>query len=241
MWSEVVLLVLLTYLASAVGTITSFGTSTIMVPTLSLFYGFNPVLLFTGLIHAVGNIGKMVFFRSGVQWKLIFLFGIPGIVFSYLGTQVLPSIPSESILRVLGIFIIAYVVYILKNPEWKLPKKNSIALAGGSLTGISAAVFGVQGAIRALFLSAFDLKKDVFLFTAGAIGLVIDSARIIGYLESEFVLSNTLLLALLFCVPVSFLGSYTGKKLVDIIPQEKFRKLIAIALLILAVRYLIWA
>ena len=114
-------------------------------------------------------------------------------------------------------------------------------MLGGSLTGISAAVFGVQGAIRALFLSAFDLKKDVFLFTAGAIGLVIDITRIIGYFQNEFSLNNTLLIALVISVPVSFLGSYTGKKLVDRIPQEKFRKLIAFALLLLAVRYLIWA
>ena len=48
---EIVLLVLLTFFASIIGTLAGFGTSTIMVPILSLFYPFSLVLFFVGIIH----------------------------------------------------------------------------------------------------------------------------------------------------------------------------------------------
>ncbi|MDZ7786052.1 MAG: sulfite exporter TauE/SafE family protein [Candidatus Saccharibacteria bacterium] len=238
---EIMLLVLLAFFASAVGTITSFGTSTIMVPVLALFYGFNPVLLFTGIVHAVGNFGKMYFFKSGINWRLIALFGIPGLILSYIGSRLVPDFSSDIVLRLLGAFILFYVIYILRNPEWKLPKNNKTAVLGGSLTGLSAAVFGVQGVIRATFLSAFDLKKEVFLFTAGAIGLIIDGGRLVGYLQSEIELTPTLLIAALISVPTVLFGSYIGKRVVDKIPQSKFRTVIAVALTIIALRYLIFA
>lgn len=237
---EVPAIIILVYIASTVGTITSFGTSTIMVPTLSLFYSFSPVLLFTGIIHGIGNLGKMYFFKSGIRWRLIFLFGIPGIIFSYLWSRIIPELSPQIILRVLGVFILVYVFYILKNPQWKLPNKNSTAVLGGSLTGISAAVFGVQGAVRAIFLSAFNLPKDVFIFTAGAIGIIIDITRIIGYFQNDFTLGNTLSIALLISVPVSIAGSFTGKKLIGKVSQKSFRTLIATALVVIALRYIIW-
>ena len=238
---EIFFLVLLTFIATAVGTITTFGSATIMVPALSLFYSFNPVLLFTGVIHAIGNIGKILFFQSGIKWKLLLLFGGPGIIFSYLGSLLIPSIPSFIILRALGVFIILYVLLVLSRPKWQLPKSDGIALIAGSLSGMSAAVFGVQGVIRTIFLSSLDLKKDVFLFTAGALGIVIDFSRLLGYLKNGFTLNNTLLIGLIISIPFSFLGSFTGKKLVDKIPQKKFKYLIAAALILISIRYIIWA
>jgi|SRR3990167_4789345 len=237
---EIIFLVLLTFVATAVGTITSFGSATIMVPTLSLFYNFNPVLLFTGVIHALGNIGKIVFFKSGIKWRLILLFGVPGILLSYLGSLLIPVLPTNLILRVLGAVIIVYVLIAVRNTKLNLPKNDATALIAGSLSGMSAGVFGVQGVIRTMFLSSLDLKKDVFLFTAGALGFVIDFSRLLGYWQNGFTLDNSLSIGLIISIPFSFLGSYMGKKLVDKIPQKKFRYVVAAALFIVSLRYLIW-
>lgn len=55
---EIALLALLVFLASSVGTITTFGTSTIRVPVLALLYPFSAVLLFTGVIHGANTSGR---------------------------------------------------------------------------------------------------------------------------------------------------------------------------------------
>jgi len=152
-----------------------------------------------------------------------------------------PDLPTEILLRVLAVFILTYIAYLWYNPEWQLPKTRTTAVAGGAVTGATAAVFGVQGAVRALFLSAFDLPKEVFIFTAGAIGMAIDIARIGGYLRSGTELTDTLWIAVAIAVPAALLGSWIGRKIVDRVPQKHFRTLIAVALFAIAIRYLIWA
>ena len=104
---------------------------------------------------------------------------------------------------------------------------------GGALSGFFAGIFGIGGAIRAMFLSAFDLPKAVYLATAGAIALAIDTPRLITYIWQGARLEPLLLWGLLLFVPASFLGARIAKGLVNRIPQQHFRKIIAAFLLIL--------
>jgi len=46
--------------------------------------------------------------------------------------------------------------------EWALPKTNVTAVCGGMLSGLFAGFFGVGGAVRGAFLTAFDLPKEVY-------------------------------------------------------------------------------
>ena len=237
---EILSLLIVTYIASAVGTITSFGTSTFMVPVLGFFYPLHTILLFSGIIHWFGNLWKMLFFRSGARFKLILLFGIPGIIASYFGAQLVPEVSEELLSRLLGVFFIVYVLFLFKEKDWKMPESTVGALIGGTLSGFFSGIFGVGGAIRAAFLSAYSLKKTVFIFTAGAIGIFIDSGRIVKYLQDGVFFDNTTLIALALCIPVSFLGGYVGRKVSDKVPEQGFRTLICIALLLMGVIYLIW-
>lgn len=231
---------LLTFISGAVGTMTGFGTSTIMVPVLSLFLPLPQTLLFVGVIHWFGDIWKMIFFKKGFNKKLILLFGIPGIIFSFFAAK-LPVTVSESLLqRLLGLFLILYVAFLFFKPDWKMKPSSKNAVVGGSLSGFFSGVFGVGGAIRSTFLTAFNLEKSVFLFTSGAIGLLIDSSRLSQYLLSNVRLNSDLLITLILCIPISLFGAYIAKKLVDTIPQKTFRLVIAIGLLLVGIRYLIF-
>jgi len=132
-----------------------------------------------------------------------------------------------------------YVSYIFLKPAWKIKASTPTALVGGSLSGFFAGVFGVGGAVRSTFLSAYDLPKSVFLFTSGAIGLLIDSSRITQYWVSGTRFDGSLLTALLLSVPTSLIGAYFAKKVVNKIPQRSFRLIIAIALFAVGLRYLL--
>lgn len=235
---ELVSLIILTLVASTIGTMTGFGTSTIMVPVLSLFLPLPLVLLFVGVIHWSGDIWKMLFFKKGFNWKLILLFGIPGIITSFWAARLPLTLPEELLQRSLGLFLVLYVAFLWFKPTWKMKPSNSNALLGGGLSGFFSGIFGVGGAVRSTFLSAYDLPKSVFLFTSGVIGLLIDSSRVTQYFISGTRVDGSLLLALVLCIPTSLLGAYFAKKLVDIIPQQSFRLFIAIALLLVGLRYL---
>jgi uncharacterized membrane protein YfcA len=237
---EIALLAVLTLVAASVGTLSGFGTSTIMVPILLFFFPLPVTLLFAGIIHWFGDIWKMIFFRSGVRWRLLLLFGVTGIVASYIGASLIITIPEEILSRLLGGFLLLYVSWLWLNPKWHLPERNMTAVAGGVFSGFFAGIFGVGGAVRGAFLSAYNLPKEIYLFTSGAIALAVDSTRLIAYWGEDIRLTDTLLLALAISIPTSLLGAYIAKRIVNRISQEKFRLVIAIFLAVIACKLLIF-
>lgn len=182
----------------------------------------------------------MLFFKKGIHWKLILLFGIPGILLAFLASRLPTTIPELQLKRILGVFLITYTLFLLTKPEWKLKQTSFNAVLGGSLSGFFAGIFGVGGAVRGAFLSNFNLKKSVYIFTSGVIGFLIDSSRLTGYVTDGIRLSRLKPLTLFVAVLISFLGAYLARLTVDKIPQKKFRFVVALALLLVGVRYLIF-
>jgi uncharacterized membrane protein YfcA len=238
---DMILLGLLTLGASAIGTATGFGTSTVMIPVMVLFVPVPIALLFVGIIHLCGDIWKVVLFKRGLDWKLILGFGLSGIVASYLGASLSLHAEVLPLKRILGTFLILYVLYLFVVREWALPKTNGTAVCGGLLSGLFAGFFGVGGAVRGAFLLAFDLPKEVYICTSGLIALFIDVTRVSRYIWGGTRLEQELLFALILSIPVSFAGAYMAKRFLDSLPQKFFRIFVGVFLALIGVKLLIRA
>ncbi|MBN1362036.1 MAG: sulfite exporter TauE/SafE family protein [Sedimentisphaerales bacterium] len=237
---EIVLVLIVVLVAGIVGTLTGFGLSTIMIPVMVLFYPLTEVLLFVGIVHWFSDVWKLVFFRQGIHWKLILSFGIPGILATILGAWLAFDVSSKLLSRILGVFLLVYVVLLFTKNAFQIRPSTGTAALGGALSGFFAGIFGMGGTIRSMFLLAFNLPKAVYLATAGAIALVIDSSRLATYVAKGAILHPTLSWGLLLFVPASFLGARIAKGLVDRIPQAHFRKVVAVFLLLVGLRLLFW-
>ncbi len=238
---ELILIGVLVFVASLIGTLSGFGISTIMVPVLLLFFPLPLTLLFTGVIHWFGNVWKILLFRSGLgQWKIILWFAAPAVIASFIGATVSVTVPEQILLRILGGFLLAYALFIFLKSEWKLPENRVIAGVGGTAAGFSSGIFGVGGEIRAAFLTALNLPKEVYFFALGVMGLAIDSARIVGYLGGGTALEGFFLRGLILFVPVSFVGAWTAKRFVNLIAQKYFRIFVALFLAAAAIKFLVF-
>ena len=236
---EIPLISVVVIIAAGIGTLTGFGTSTIMVPIMLLFYPVPQALFFVGIIHFFGNIWKLLLFRKGLRWRLILSFGIPGIAATFLGASLVFNIPTAVLSRVLGSFLILYVVYLFTKGSFKVKPSLVFGACGGALSGFFAGVFGIGGAVRGLFLTAFDLPKAVYIATAGAIAIFIDATRLATYFSNGARLPVLLLYGLPLFIPASFLGATIAKRVVDRIPQEHFRKIVAVFLLLMGIKLLL--
>ncbi len=230
------LLSLLTLIASIVGTVTGFGTSTIMVPVLVLFLPPVEAIFLVAIIHWFGDIWKMIFFRSGIRLRLILFFGLTGLLASFFGASLSLGTSEAVLLRALGFFIALSAIVLLSKKQFRLPSGNATAVAGGLLSGFFAGLFGTGGAIRGLFLSAFNLPKATYIATAGTLGLMADTARIVTYAGGGIKLPSMLAYGLLIFIPASLLGAAIAKKIVNHIPQTHFRAVVAIFLLLVGIK-----
>lgn len=237
---EILFISILTLIASFVGTLAGFGSSTIMLPIMALLLPFPTALLLVGIIHFFDDLWEVFLFRQAVNWKLLLSFGVPGTIASYLGARLTIIEPQALVIRLLGLLLIFYAFLLIKKPEFKVSHKLTHAGTGGFLSGIIAGVFGIGGPVRAMFLSSFNLPKETYLFTSGAIALFIDPARLVTYIHGGTRLSETLIWGLGIFVFISFLGSKLAKNYVDKISRQSFRRVIAVFLLLAGFKLLIF-
>ncbi|OGZ95231.1 MAG: hypothetical protein A3A28_00605 [Candidatus Sungbacteria bacterium RIFCSPLOWO2_01_FULL_47_32] len=247
---EIVYISLLTLIAATIGTITGFGTSTLMIPVLVIFFPPVEAIFLVAIIHWFGDVWKVALFRSGFNLRLLLLFGVVGLATSFLGAFISLGANEQILLRLLGAFLVGYALFFIFQGKfstkgepasgWKMPAGNAMAISGGALSGFFAGMFGIGGPIRSMFLSAFDLPKAIYIATAGAIGLTVDVTRIIAYVAGGATLPRELWYGLFLFIPVSFVGAQTAKKIVDKIPQDKFRMVVAVFLFVIGAKLVLF-
>lgn len=236
---DIFYIAILTLLSATIGTMTGFGTSTIMIPVLVMFMPPLEAIFFVSIIHWFGNVWKITLFKSGFNPKLFALFGVSGLMASYAGAALSLQVEQALLLRLLGVFLAAYALFLLVKTGMRINAGTKTALVGGTLSGFFAGMFGIGGAIRSAFLLVFDLPKAVYIATAGAIGLLVDSTRIVTYFFGGTQMSERLWWGLLIFIPISFLGAQMAKIIVTRIPQSKFRVVLACALLLLGLKLIV--
>ncbi len=239
MIAQTVIISLLSIVSGIIGTVSGFGMGTVMTTVLIYFLPFSHIILLVGILHWFHGLWKLLFFRSGFNWPLILKFGIPSMIMTIVGASLAAESYQRMLAMLFSLFLIAYVCYLFCGPTVRIKANWRSALIGGGISGFFAGIFGVRGAVRSAFLTAYDLPKDVYLNLAGTVGILTDTTRVITYMMRGIELSASLWYGLIFFVPASFLGVYIGQHIVDRIPQQYFQHVIAASLFAFAVGYLL--
>jgi len=228
------LFLLLALIAEILGTIGGFGSSVFFVPLGNFYFDFYSVLGITALFHLSSNISKIFLFKKGLNKKLILYIGIPSVLFVSVGGLLSKYISTTSLEIALGGFLIVLstLFLIVKRLEVKPTKINSIL--GGTLSGFSAGMLGTGGAIRGLTMAAFNLEKSVFIATSALIDLMIDATRAVVYFNNGYIHEHDLIY-MPFLLVIGLGGTYIGKRILHWIPQENFKRLSLILVLIIGI------
>lgn len=224
---EVLLIALLSFIGAGIGTLSGFGSSTILVPVLVLFLPYREVLLFSGILHTSVDVFKVILFRKTPNWRLIFLFGSFGLLFSLLGARIAFFVPESIASKLVGGFIFMYSVYFFFHHSISIKASWRMSAVGGSLSGLIAGLFGVGGAVRTSFLSAFNMNSYNYIFTAGMTALMIDTVRTGTYWLQGARLSQSLFYGIPLYIGLSFAGAILAKKVISHLSHDQFREIVA--------------
>ncbi|HEY5600494.1 MAG TPA: sulfite exporter TauE/SafE family protein [Patescibacteria group bacterium] len=225
------------FVSEILGTIAGFGSSTIFLPLALLFFDFKTALVLVAFLHIFGNIGRISFFKKGLDKTLLIKFGIPSIIFTLIGALLVSYIPQNILKGVLGFFLITYAGYSLFKENFRIYASTATAIVGGGLSGFFAGLIGTGGALRGAFLTGFALPKDKYIATAAAIALAVDLTRIPVYLNEGFLQKQYYWnLPVLFILALA--GSFIGKQIVKRFPYAVFRKIVLIAILLVGAKFM---
>jgi uncharacterized protein len=238
MEAETILFFISALIAEIIGTMAGFGSSTIFLPLALLFVDFKTAIILVAIFHLFGNLSRIIFFRQGFDKRIILQFGVPSIFFSILGALLIGALPQPILKLVLGIFLITTSVCFLIKPRLKIPANTSTFIAGGSVTGFITALVGTGGALRATLLQGFNIEKIKYIATAATIALATDATRIPVYISQGFLREQYFIyIPILFGIALA--GSFVGRRIVKMIDQELFRKIVLVAIIIVSIKFII--
>jgi uncharacterized membrane protein YfcA len=238
MEAETILFFISALISEIIGTMAGFGSSTIFLPLALLFVDFKTAIILVAIFHLFGNLSRIIFFREGFDKRIILQFGVPSIFFSILGALLIGVLPQPILKLVLGIFLITTSVSFLIKPRLKIPANTSTFIAGGSVTGFITALVGTGGALRATLLQGFNIEKIKYIATAATIALATDATRIPVYISQGFLREQYFIyIPILFGIALA--GSFVGRRIVKMIDQELFRKIVLVATIIVSIKFII--
>lgn len=220
----------LVLLAEILGTVSGFGSSLFFVPIASAFFDFHTALALTAALHIMSNLSKITLFRKGIDYKIILRVGIPSVVFVVIGSLLTNYVDTKFFELAMAITLIALSILFFFLPKIILKPTWTNSLIGGGIAGFLAGFIGTGGAIRGLLLAAFQLEKNAFVANSAFIDLGVDSARGIVYFSSGY-FKKELLFMLPILLVISFCGTYIGKKVLNKIKEEIFKKIVLVLVL----------
>lgn len=232
-----VVFLLASFLAAIAATLAGFGSSMLLIPVAVSFFDLKMAIFLVACFHLFNNLFKVSFFWRKIDFKTFVLFGIPSIIFAFIGARFITVIPLDTVKTILGIFLICYALFTLVKPKLTMKQNKTNAFIGGSLSGFLAGLIGMGGAVRSSFLIAFNLLKEVYVATSAIIAVVIDLTRIPTYIftravewwSSDFILIPLLILC-------AYFGVRVGKILLIKTNQKTFRRIVSLALLLAGIK-----
>jgi uncharacterized membrane protein YfcA len=210
------------FVAYTIFGVTGFGSALIAAPVLAQAMPIStivPLLAILDLTAAITN-GFRIDAKAN-RGELMLLFPAMAIG-SLIGAALLFYVPTRSLMLALGIFIIAYAVWGFLMPQstsriargWAIP----ISTAGGIVSGL----FGMGGAIYAMYISRrFDDRDTIRATQSALIGLATFTRVIIFAIAGSYTDWEIPILALLL-MPIMFLGTFTGHRLTLKMSRERF-------------------
>ena len=151
--------------------------------------------------------------------------GLPAVIFVLVGAWLTDRIQPVQLEWALSVFLIVLSGLLLVRKDFRMKDSSAVLVGGGILSGFMAGLLGTGGAVRGIVLSSLGLGSEAFIATSALIDIGVDSSRLAVYIAHGFVGTSSWLLFPFLAVS-GFVGSWCGKKILDIIPEAYFRTLV---------------
>lgn len=207
------------------------GIAIITVTLMALSFGAKES---TGLIVPlliVGDIFAVIYYNRHTQWKYIVRF-LPWMMFGVLiGVVVGKDLDEETFKFGMAFIILASVLMMYwwdRKKSKKVPTHWAFAGSMGVMAGITTMIGNLAGAFSNIFFLAMRLPKNEFIGTAAWLFFIINIFKLPFHIFVWETITPETLLINLKLVPGILIGLFVGVRLVKIINDDFYRKMILV-------------
>jgi uncharacterized membrane protein YfcA len=226
------------FVAATLAAVSGFGGAAVLLPALVAVFGVRDAIPILTVAQLIGNGARVWFNRKELDWKVIQWFAIGAVPLGMLGGFLFAKAPLSALTRLLGLFLLFTVLWRQRRKaKIYKPPLQSFALIGAVATFLSA-LLGSVGPIMAPFFLAYGLVKGAYIGTEAMATVVMHVVKLVAYHQTA-ILKNSAVIYGLVLGPIMVLGSFVGKKVVDLLPERAFVLIIEAVLVIAGLLFLI--
>ena len=219
--------------AGGIASVAGFGIGSVLTPLLSLRVGAKVAVAAVSIPHVIGTAVRFWLLRGHVDRRILVWFGITSAAGGLAGALLHAYASSRALAAVFGCLLLFVGFSEMTGFMKHVRLGRRAAWIAGAASGVFGGLVGNQGGIRSAALLAFDVKKEAFVATATAVGLIVDGARMPVYLvvERSGLLRIWPLITISAAGVVS--GTLIGARVLRNVPDRLFRRIVAVLLLAL--------
>jgi uncharacterized membrane protein YfcA len=220
--------------------ISAFGAALITVPALSFLFPLHFVLPVCVLLDVSAAIAIGTRF-SRESDKLELLWMAPAcVVGAVLGVTLLVSLPRHATLIALGIFLVAYGAYTLRQGASAGIVSRRWAPVSGFIGGAMGTLFGIGAPPYAIYLSRRLQDKGALRATLSNMVVLSTGIRALVFAVGGLMLKDRLIMFALL-LPFALVGLWLGNRIHGRISREQVARVMSVVLLLIGVSLLVRA
>ena len=220
-------------LAGGVAAVVGFGIGSLLTPALALETGTKLAVAAIAIPHFVGSAQRYWMLRQHVDRRVLLGFGVTSAAGGLAGALLHTLFSSRLLSLVFGALLVLAALGEFTGWMQRARWGRRAAWIAGALSGAFGGLVGNQGGIRSAAMLGFDVPKEAFVATATAIALFVDVARLPVYLATQWrEIAGIWPLVAIATLGV-IVGTALGTRVLGRLPQQAFRRLVALLLLLL--------
>jgi uncharacterized membrane protein YfcA len=200
--------------------VAGFGGGVLLLPVFTALFGLRTAVPTLTLTQLASNGSRVWLNRRHLRWPIIGRFALGAVPFALAGGLLLAVAPLAPLKRVLGVLLLAVVVWRRVRPASPKPSPRAF-VAVGAASGLGSALLGSVGPLTAPFFLAYGLVRDAYIGTEAACALVMHLTKLAAYGAGSLLGPRVLLLGLVL-TPATMAGAWAGKRTVDRISDRVF-------------------
>ena len=225
-------LILFSYITSAVSATFGLGGGVMMLIAMASIMPALAVIPVHGAVQVGSNGGRAWMLRQHINWSIFRYFLIGSIIGAAVASQIVVSLPRDVLRLILGLF----VLYIVWGPK---PTKREIGdvayIPVGIGTTFASMFVGATGLLIGAFMPPGKLGRMTTVTMQAICAMIQHALKIVVFGLLGFAFWEWLPLVLAM-IATGFLGTFTGKTLLEKIPEKAFGWLFKTLLTVLSIR-----
>lgn len=228
-------LIVLSYFTSVLTAVAGVGGGIFLISVMASFLPPAIVIPIHAVVQLGSNGGRAMLMRRDIDWPIALYFAVGAILGIAIAAKLFVALSTETLQLLLGLFILISI-WTPRLKASNIPLK-SFPLVGAVATFCTMFV-GATGPFIAAFLSPQRLGRHKVVATAATCMITQHILKIVafGFLGFQF---SPWLPIVAVMIASGFLGTLSGRSLLDRIPEHVFVQVFRLVVTLLAVR-LLW-